>query len=41
VRKLQGAADAAPYAAAEVQAVRAQAGSPPLSRQRRVTLLGG
>lgn len=41
VRKLQGAADAAPYAAEEIQAVRAQPGSPPASRQRRAQLLGG
>ena len=40
VRRLQGAADAPPYAAAEVKAERDKAGSPPQSRQRRTQLLG-
>lgn len=40
VRKLQGAADAAPYAAEDIRAARAKPGSPPLSRQHRLQLLG-
>lgn len=41
VRKLQGAQDAAPFAADDIRAARSQPGSPPLSRQRRAALLGG
>lgn len=41
VRKLQGAADATPYAAEDIRAARAKPGSPPTSRQLRVQLLGG
>ena len=41
LRTLQGAKDAAPYAAEEVKAARSLAGSPPASRPRRVQLVGG
>ena len=41
LRKLQGAADAPPYSAAELKAAREQPGSPPQSRQRRAQLLPG
>lgn len=40
VRQLQGAADATPYSAADLQAARASAGSPPRSRQWRAQLVG-
>jgi mono/diheme cytochrome c family protein len=41
VRKLQGAADAAAYSADELKVERQKPGSPPLTRQRRVQILGG
>lgn len=40
LRGLQGATGHRPYAAAEVQAARALAGSPPQTRLRRLQLLG-
>ena len=40
LRRLQGAANDAPFAADEVKALRLQPGSPPQSRQRRARLLG-
>lgn len=40
VRRLQGAADDGPYAAADIAHLRQQPGSPPQSRLRRVQLLG-
>jgi mono/diheme cytochrome c family protein len=41
VRRLQGATGEAPFTAAELQAQRAQPGSAPQTRLRRVQLLGG
>jgi mono/diheme cytochrome c family protein len=38
---LQGAVAEAAYAAADIQAARARAGSPPQTRQQRLKLLGG
>ena len=40
LRRLQGAANDAPFVADEVKALRLQPGSPPQSRQRRARLLG-
>jgi len=40
VRKLQGAADAKPYATDEIKAARDKAGSPPQSRALRMQILG-
>jgi mono/diheme cytochrome c family protein len=40
VRKLQGAADAKPYAADEIKAVRDKPGNPQATRQLRAQLLG-
>jgi mono/diheme cytochrome c family protein len=40
VRKLQGAADAKPYAADEIKAVRDKPGNPQATRQLRASLVG-
>jgi mono/diheme cytochrome c family protein len=40
LRRLQGAADDKPYAADDFKAARAQAGSPPQTRQMRARILG-
>jgi mono/diheme cytochrome c family protein len=40
VRQLQGATGDKPYDSADIQAARAQAGSPPQTRQKRALILG-